>query len=174
MEGYLGEIRMFTGPFAPRGWMYCHGQLLAISQNTALFHLLGKTYGGDGRTTFGLPDLRGRFVAGIGNADGLKKVNLGEMYGEPTITLKVENLPPHKHELKIKVSTEDAEESNPTHVLASAMAYNEDPTEGVFLSGVRDETRFYNNSRPINNYGPYMEIRYIICVYGTYPRLKQS
>ena len=83
----LAEVRLFAGNFAPRGWMFCYGQILSIAQNTALFSLLGTTYGGNGQTTFALPDLRGRVPRGTGQGSGLDSVNLGEMAGSPTHTL---------------------------------------------------------------------------------------
>jgi microcystin-dependent protein len=80
-EGFIGEVKLFAGNFAPRGWAFCDGQLLAISNNTALFSILGTTYGGDGRTTFGLPDLRGRVPVGPRNGDGMTDVRLGQEFG---------------------------------------------------------------------------------------------
>lgn len=77
-EAMIGEVRLFAGNFAPRGWAFCEGQLLSISQNTALFSILGTIYGGDGRTTFGLPDLRGRVPVGVGNGPGLDEVRIGQ------------------------------------------------------------------------------------------------
>jgi microcystin-dependent protein len=96
-DPFLGEISMFAGNFAPRGWALCDGQLLAISQNSALFSILGTTYGGDGRTTFGLPDLRGRFAIGAGTGPGLSNRRLGDEYGSSTHTLSVAELPAHQH-----------------------------------------------------------------------------
>ena len=89
MEGMIGEVRMFGGNFAPRSWALCDGQLLPISQNSALFSILGTTYGGDGRTTFGLPDCRGRFTIGQGNGPGLSDRPLGQKGGQETVTLNV-------------------------------------------------------------------------------------
>lgn len=86
-EAMLAEVRMFAGNFAPRGWAFCHGQLLSIFQNTALFSILGTTYGGDGRTTFALPDLRGRAAVGVGQSPGLDNVTLGEKRGPETVTV---------------------------------------------------------------------------------------
>ena len=97
MEPLLGQIIMFGGNFAPRGWAFCDGQLLPIAQNTALSSILGTTYGGDGRTTFGLPDLRGRVPMGGGHGPGLSPRSLGQKGGNETTTLTVSNLPPHNH-----------------------------------------------------------------------------
>ena len=82
MEGTIGEIRMFAGTFAPRNWAFCNGQLLSIAQNTALFSILGTTYGGNGQTTFALPDFRGRSAVGTGQGPGLSSISLGEQAGE--------------------------------------------------------------------------------------------
>ena len=91
-DGMLGEVKIFAGNFTPRGWAFCNGQLLAISQNTALFSLLGTTYGGDGRTTFALPDLRGRVVVSQGNGPGLMTVRLGQRGGTELVTPRIETI----------------------------------------------------------------------------------
>ncbi|MDF1642497.1 phage tail protein, partial [Thalassolituus oleivorans] len=96
-EPFVGEIRMFAGNFAPRGWAFCDGQLMAVSQNDALFSLLGTVYGGDGRTTFGLPDMRGRLPVHQGQGPGLSLRRLGARYGEENVTLTVNEIPPHSH-----------------------------------------------------------------------------
>jgi microcystin-dependent protein len=97
MENYLGEIRIFAGNFAPQGWLFCQGQLLAISQNQALFALLGTTYGGDGQTTFSVPDLRGRAAVGLGAGPGLSPYQQGQQAGYETVTLTTAQLPVHQH-----------------------------------------------------------------------------
>src|SRR5260221_7436069 len=100
----LATIFMFAGNFAPRGYMFCQGQLLAISQNAALFSLLGTTYGGNGTTTFGLPDLRGRLPVGMGAGPGLPPVEQGEMAGSPTVTLTQNSMPAHTHTIAITIN----------------------------------------------------------------------
>lgn len=95
MDPFIGEIRMFAGNYAPRGWAFCQGQILSIAQNNALFALLGTTYGGNGQTTFGLPDLRGRVPTGTGTGLGLPPVSLGEAAGTPTTTLNTSQMPIH-------------------------------------------------------------------------------
>ncbi len=144
-EPFLGEIKMFGGNFAPRGWAFCNGQLLAISTNTALFSILGTTYGGDGRTTFGLPDLRGRVPvhAGMGQpGPGLSPVSLGQVGGTPSTTILTSNLPPHTHTAVlapaggtpltpvIAVANTPADQSNPDgNILAqSQVPSRSDPT----------------------------------------------
>lgn len=97
-EPFIGEIRLFAGNFAPRGWALCNGQLLPISQYTALFAILGTTYGGDGRVTFALPDLRGRAPIHAGQGPGLSNRRLGQRGGQEDVTLAVEELPPHSHQ----------------------------------------------------------------------------
>lgn len=94
-EPFIGEIRLFGFSFAPRGWMFCEGQILQISTNTALFSLLGTTYGGNGQTTFALPDLRGRVPVGSGTGPGLNAIDQGEVFGTENVTLTVSQLPPH-------------------------------------------------------------------------------
>jgi microcystin-dependent protein len=113
MEGYIAEIRLFAGNFAPRNWAFCQGQIMSISQNTALFSLLGTTYGGNGQTTFALPDFRGRVAVGTGQGPGLPNMTLGEMSGEPTHTLIVTEIPMHNHTINGSASGL-ANNANPT------------------------------------------------------------
>ncbi|MBV9786660.1 MAG: tail fiber protein, partial [Chloroflexi bacterium] len=108
MEGYIAEIRLFAGNFAPRGWAFCNGQILSIAQNTALFSLLGTTFGGNGQTTFALPDLRGRVAVSPGQGPGLPAVNLGQMAGEPTHTLIITEMPAHNHTAQTTTRAYDA------------------------------------------------------------------
>lgn len=96
-DPYIGEIRMFGGSYAPRGWAICQGQLMGIAQNSALFAILGTTYGGNGQTTFGLPDLRGRIPTGVGQSPGSNSVSQGEVGGTPNVTLTTNQLPSHTH-----------------------------------------------------------------------------
>src|SRR2546423_3025403 len=96
-EPYLGMIIIVPYNFAPRGWAFCAGQILPIAQNTALFSLLGTTFGGNGQTTFALPDLRGRYPIGMGQGPGLSNYDLGQVGGTETVTLNVNQLPPHNH-----------------------------------------------------------------------------
>src|SRR5262245_66122397 len=96
-EPFLAEVKLFAGNFAPRGFALCQGQIMSIAQNTALFSLLGTTYGGNGVTTFALPDLRGRMAIGVGNGAGLASVTLGQAGGRATVTMLTSNLPAHGH-----------------------------------------------------------------------------
>src|SRR5687767_4324920 len=99
MDEFIGIVKIFAGNFAPRGWMFCQGQLLSIAQNTALFSILGTTYGGNGQTTFALPDLRGRVPVGVGQGPGLPSMSLGEMSGATSATMTIQNMPAHTHAL---------------------------------------------------------------------------
>lgn len=110
-DPFIAEIRVFPYNFAPRGWLACDGQLLSIAQNTALFSLLGTTYGGDGRSTFGLPDLRGRLPMGTGQGPGLSLRELGQQVGTEAVTLTTAQMPSHNHGLR---ATSSANTGNPS------------------------------------------------------------
>jgi len=139
MEPFIGQIIMFGGNFAPRGWALCDGQLLQISTNTALFSILGTIYGGDGRTNFALPDMRGRAPVHAGNGAGLPNVNLGEHGGNPTTILTEANLPSHTHDAKatqalaIGVSTKDGDQASPSGNILGGSATSR-PTSQSTLS----------------------------------------
>ncbi|WP_420573820.1 phage tail protein [Kordia sp.] len=188
MDPFIGEIVMFGGNFAPRGWALCNGQLLAISQNSALFSILGTTYGGDGRTTFALPDLRGRSAIHPGTGPGLSTIKLGQRGGAEYHTLNVLEMPNHSHSgatLKgtIGCNEEDADSEDPTgHTLgpiqvsaSSAVtvnAYNSQPVDStmapnsVSISGNTLATGG-NQSFYIRN--PFEGVNFIIAMLGVYP-----
>lgn len=167
-EAFIGEIRMFAGNFPPRGWAFCEGQLLDVSQNDALFSILGTIYGGDGRTTFGLPDLRGRVPIHEGNGPGLTNRNLGSKGGTETNTLTVTQLPSHNHQLTIAVNTLLGTQADPTGFLASHRgAFSENPTQLQNLSGLSMSNT--GNGQSINNHQPSIAIHYIIALVGVYP-----
>ena len=168
VEPYVGEIRMFAGNFAPQGWAYCDGQLLAVSQNDALFSLLGTIYGGDGRTTFGLPDLRGRVPIHQGTGPGLTPRQIGSKSGQEKVVFTTQQLPRHTHQ---------------AHA-GSGEADDVTPTGNVW--GEKDLTKIYDswgggvsmNNAAISNTGgnqshenmaPFQGIHYIISLYGVYP-----
>lgn len=177
-QGFIGEVRMFAGNFAPRSWAFCDGQLLAISQNTALFSILGTTYGGDGRTTFALPDLRGRAPVSQGTGPGLSSHRLGSRSGTETVQLNATQLPSHSHNAAVTVSigtNTTAANSNEGsgHTLgAGANIYNSAaPESGEDLGGVSGNMTVNNNggNQAHNNMQPYLAIHYIIALQGTYP-----
>lgn len=143
-EPYLGEIRMFGGNFAPRGWMFCAGQILSIQQYTALFSLLGTMYGGNGQTTFGLPDLRGRSPVGIGQGPGLSPITEGEMAGIESLTLTQAQMPTHTH----MMTGATASVAIPA---TSATAADKTPSTGSILSAANDKT---GSGAEVDIYGP--------------------
>lgn len=169
MDPFIGQIIMFGGNFAPRGWAFCDGQLLAISQNTALFSILGTTYGGDGRTTFGLPDLRGRVAMHAGNGPGLSDRRLGAKAGTQTTTLTVNEMPPHNHRFRAEVAA--ADQSNPTDNLLAA------PPSAIYHpQSAADEVLMHNDSitsvgsgQSFSNEQPYQVVNFIIALTGTFP-----
>ncbi len=175
MEGYLAEVRMFAGNFAPRGWFFCQGQLLSIAQWTALFALLGTTYGGNGQTTFGLPDFRGRVATGTGSGPGLPSVDLGEMAGTPTTTLIITNLPMHNHAITGTVtqqaSTDGALTSTPNGRYMGPGSFYADPNELVPMAPavVSLQTGITGSNQPVNITQPYLGMNYIICAEGIFP-----
>jgi len=172
-EAYTGEIRMFAGNFAPRQWAYCDGQLLAISQNNALFSLLGTTYGGDGRTTFALPEMRGRLPVHHGTGSGLSNRPLGLRFGEENVTLNTNQMPNHRH--TYNASTNIANSPNPGNdVLASQddgdLPYAAQPAEPTNLQNMNSQTlAMAGGGQPHNNMMPYLSISFIICLFGIYP-----
>ena len=167
-EPFVGEIRMFAGNFAPRGWAFCDGQLLAVSQNDALFSLLGTIYGGDGRTTFGLPDLRGRLPIHAGSGPGLSPRRLGQKAGQENVTLTVNQLPSHRHNWR--ASTVPANLLTPVgQNLAQSVAdiYRADLDEPVNLNPQAFSS--VGGSRNHTNLMPFLCIHFIIALFGIYP-----
>jgi len=172
-EPYVGEIRMFAGNFAPRQWAFCNGQLLSISQNNALFSLLGTTYGGDGRVSFGLPEMRGRLPVHQGQGPGLSPRPLGMRLGLEGIALNSNQMPSHRHTLN--ASSDIANSANPgSDVLASQddgdTPYAAQPEEPTKLENMNSQTlSMAGNSQAHNNMMPYLSISFIICLFGIYP-----
>ena len=168
MEPFIGQIQPFGFNFAPRGWAQCFGQLLPIQQYTALFSLLGTTFGGDGRTTFALPDLRGRSIVGIGAGPGLSNITWGERGGNETTNLTVNNLPPHNHTVSVAVNTATGEESSSTMYLSShASAFNDSASAGAVLSGVSSGNT--GSGQSFSNREPFLGINVCIALVGVFP-----
>ncbi|MDO3383024.1 phage tail protein [Gilvimarinus algae] len=169
-EPFVGEIRMFAGNFAPRGWAFCDGQLLAVSQNDALFSLLGTIYGGDGRTTFGLPDLRGRIPIHAGHGPGLSERRLGAKSGEENVTLTTNQIPSHTHQMQ--ASNELATDKSPQNNLVARTApavidiYNPD---GPPVALKHDAVTSVGGSRSHTNLQPFLCVHFIIALFGIYP-----
>lgn len=168
-EPFVGEIRMFAGNFAPRGWAFCDGQLLAVSQNDALFSLLGTIYGGDGRTTFGLPDLRGRIPIHAGDGPDLSPRRLGSKGGAEAVTVSANELPSHSHD-PFQASTDRGNEANPGgNLLAESpqiSMYIEDPPS-VDLD--TSSITAVGGSQPHTNLMPFLCVHFIIALFGIYP-----
>lgn len=165
-EPFLGEIRLFGFNFPPRGWAFCNGALMAISQNTALFSLLGTTYGGDGRTTFALPDLRGRAAVHPGQGPGLSDIRLGELGGAEVTTLTINNMPSHNH--TVNASPGAGESGNPANAYPSAT------TEDVYSStaGTTMNAGVVGNAgggQPIPIRDPYLGLMHCIALQGIFP-----
>ena len=167
-DPFVGEIRMFAGGFAPRGWAFCDGQLLAVSQNDALFSLFGTIYGGDGRTTFGLPDLRGRVPIHAGSGPGLSPRQLGAASGSEKETLSLTTLTAHSH--TYQASTDIADEAHPTvNVLAQSSAastyFPADPTVGMAAGAVSG----VGGGQSHENLMPFQCVNFIVALFGVYP-----
>lgn len=173
-EPFIGEIRIFAGNFAPRGWTFCNGQLLQIAQNTALFAVVGTTYGGDGRSTLGLPNLQGRAPMHPGNGLGLTPRRLGENGGAPTAAITDANMPDHNHTMKAAFDGLTPGEDRPA--VGNSMAfstggnmYQTNTTANLVdmhndvLPDVAGGTNAHNNMQP------YLGIYFIIALEGTFP-----
>lgn len=173
MDGTIGEIRLFAGNFAPRSWALCYGQLLSIAQNTALFSILGTTYGGNGQTTFALPDLRGRTAFGTGQGPGLSNRDLGEQAGTETVTLIASEMPAHNHMLS--VADTPADKTVPAgnsiagvaDVTENAMPSYKTATPDVALNP--STISITGGNQPHQNMPPYLGLNYIICMEGIFP-----
>ncbi len=167
-EPFVGEIRMFAGNFAPRGWAFCDGQLLAVSQNDALFSLLGTVYGGDGRTTFALPDLRGRIPIHAGTGPGLSPRRLGSKAGTEEETITVNQLPNHNHG-PVGASTDIGNLRPPGgKILARTTAqsiYQEETSSNMSPSAITS----VGGSQSHFNLMPFLCINFIIALFGIYP-----
>jgi microcystin-dependent protein len=161
-QPYVGEIRMFAGNFAPAGWLFCSGELLPISENETLFQLIGTTYGGDGETTFALPDLRGRIPIHQGNG-----FILAETGGAEEITLTVNQIPAHSHPLLASddVPTQSSPANNVTGQAANKIYRAGAPS--VFLSPTAIGST--GGSQPHSNFQPYLCVNFIISLFGIFP-----
>ena len=168
-EPFVGEIRMFAGNFAPRGWAFCDGQLLAVSQNDALFSLFGTIYGGDGRTTFGLPDMRGRLPIHAGSGPGLSPRRVGSRGGAEEVTLTVNQLPSHGHTFN-GVDT-PASETGPSvnETLAQSVGYDAYVPAGSPENMASQNVASVGGSRSHQNEMPYLCVNFIVALFGIYP-----
>lgn len=167
-DPFVGEIRMFAGSFAPRGWAFCDGQLLAISQNDALFSLFGTVYGGDGRDTFGLPDCRGRVPIHQGQGPGLSDRRLGSKGGADAVTLTPAQLPSHNHPLQ--VSTANGAEASPVgNVLAGSALLDLYADELPDTAMAAAALAAAGGGVAHDNDQPLLAIHFIVALVGVYP-----
>lgn len=177
-EPFVGEIRMVGFNFAPVGWAQCLGQMMPIAQNQALFSLLGTMYGGDGRTTFGLPDLRGRSPVGVGQGPGLSNITQGELAGNENITLTTANMPTHAHLTTVQVAGTATQPVNaPTqsnNVLGAsgggqgaASIWSAELSNPVQIAGVQSGPA--GGNQPIGTRNPFIGINFVIALEGVYP-----
>ncbi len=182
MEGYIGAMSYFGGDWAPRNWAQCNGQLLAINTNTALFSILGTTYGGNGVTTFALPDVRGRLLVSNTTTTpppGVSVYSLGEMTGNSTVTLTTANMPQHTHtvnptlNLAVNNGTGGTAADNPSGAFFGTNSAN----TPFSTTGSSAGSALHNNvtvgiagsSMPVSTAQPFLGITHIICLYGIYP-----
>ncbi|MCW3085056.1 MAG: phage tail protein [Bacteroidetes bacterium] len=177
MEGVIGYVTGFAGNFAPKNWAFCQGQIINIASNTALFSLLGTTYGGNGTTTFGLPDLQGRAVVGVGTGPGLSSYTLGQKGGTTSESLSVSQMPAHIHPVSISTTQAvSATGSSPTPgggVYAATtnggLAYAGAPSTNMkpYAGAITMSAAGSGGAFSIQN--PALTLNYIVCMFGVYP-----
>lgn len=163
---YVGEIRIFAGNFAPAGWMFCDGQLLAISEFDTLFNLIGTTYGGDGQNTFALPDLRGRVPVHFGTLSG-STYQLSENGGVETVTLSQTQIPSHQHTPTASSSAGD--QPSPNNTIWAQSSLNQYSVAAVSLPMAAGVVGSTGGSQPHENLPPYLAVNFIISLFGIFP-----
>lgn len=168
-EPFLGEVRMFGGNFPPRGWLFCDGQLLPINSNQALFSLLGTIYGGDGRTTFALPQLKGRIPVGTGEGPGLSRKSIGERAGAERVSLTAAEIPAHSHPISASTNASSNAQSPVDAATGDtgAALYGEPTSPPVAMSS--DGVANAGGSQLHENMAPFQAVSFIIAITGTFP-----
>lgn len=175
MEGIIGFTTLFAGNFAPRNWALCQGQILAISQNTALFSILGTTYGGNGQTTFALPDLRGRTAIHAGQGPGLSNYDLGQQGGHESHVLIQTEIPAHTHTVQMTATPKAAGAPNSASPANAVYASGNDPlynfSANTQLHNYQGQitTGITGGSQPFPNLHPILGLNYLICLFGVFP-----
>lgn len=168
-DPFIGEIKIVGFNFPPRGWAFCDGQLLSIAQNTALFSILGTTYGGNGQSTFGLPNLQGRAPMHFGQGPGLTPYSLGETSGQETVTLTSTQIPLHNHGLS--ASSVNGSVDNPTGAIFASSGGRGRPL--LYATGGNQTqmaaTQVGGGSQPHENVQPYLALNFIIALQGVFP-----
>ena len=170
-DPFVAEIRIFPFNFAPKGWAWCDGQLLPLSQNTALFSLLGTTYGGDGKSTFALPDLQGRAPMHPGQGPGLSLHDLGETGGSETVTLLESEIPAHSHALNASTQPGEDSDPNPSEVLARSVGASlyQTTTNSNIVQLAGQALAPAGGDQPHNNMQPYLTFYFCIALQGVFP-----
>lgn len=171
-DPFVAEIRMFGGNFAPTGWALCNGQLLPLSQNTALFSLVGTYYGGDGKSTFALPNLQGSTPVGKGQGPGLSDYFLGQTGGSAAVTLSEAEMPAHTHNLRGNFNTADVNDPGPQRSLARSNPGQiyVPAAPPVPLTNLSPHTvSAYGGGQPHNNMQPYLTVTFMIALQGVFP-----
>ncbi|MBD3903417.1 tail fiber protein [Chryseobacterium sp. Ch-15] len=176
MEGYIGEIRLFAGNFAPRGWVFCDGTQYSISMYQAVFSILGTTYGGNGQTTFGAPDLRGRLAVGTGQGAGLSNIELGQVGGTETVTMNTTQMPMHTHTAMATIAFPAFSEAGDTGTPSGAIlgglqgAYSSQSADTNIAPATASGTLSnVGGGIPFEIIQPVLAANYIICFEGIYP-----
>ena len=177
MEGVMAVVTMVAYDFAPKNWAYCDGQLLSIAQNTALFSLLGTTYGGNGVQTFGLPDMRGRIPVGTGQGSGLSNYTLGEVTGSESATLTINTMPSHVHNGNINVTPKGGNSADDPNSIGNwpgqvANGYASTATANTFMQGpniISQTIGTAGSNQPFSLLTPYLTLNFVICMYGIFP-----
>lgn len=177
MEPFLGEVRLMPYSFAPRGWMLCDGQLLPVSAHTALFSIIGTTYGGDGRSTFALPDLKARAATGAGQGPGLQDWEPGTRRGEDAVALTLREIPRHNHDIRGLDTVGDANAPSASAYLGQDRRRGGQNLRFLAPSGTAPDTRLAitalatsGESQPHENRQPFLSVNYCIAVEGLFPR----
>src|SRR5215218_10157474 len=169
-DPFVAEIRIFPFNFAPKGWAWCDGQLLPLSQNTALFSLLGTTYGGDGKSNFALPDLQGNAPMHPGQGPGLSLHDLGEQGGSPTVTLLESEIPVHTHAMRASTDDADLKAPTPNRSLARSIGGSLYQTSAAGVQGMAPQALApAGGSLPHNNMQPYLTFNFCIALQGVFP-----
>ena len=169
-DPFIGEIRIFAGNFAPRNWAFCNGQQVPIAQNTALFAIIGTTYGGDGRTTTGLPNLQGRAPMHPGRGPGLSPRSLGESGGTENVTVSVAQMPSHTHTLMVN-QDEQGDDNDPAGQFLGANGLYTDPNTAPsnLVSMSSQSMPNVGGSQAHNNLQPFLAINFVIALQGIFP-----
>jgi microcystin-dependent protein len=165
-QPYIGQIKIFAGNFAPQGWVFCDGRLLAIAEYDALFALIGTTYGGDGQVTFAVPDLRGRLAINQGTGPGLSSYSMGQALGSETVTLTPTQLPAHTHAVTANNASGGVTPNGLTWAVSSQQAYG--PSAALQTMNPTSVTAS-GGSQPHNNIMPYLAVNFILSLFGIFP-----